>query len=149
MKKKDNQQKEAGELIELVREVIRQELNIKDSTAICIVESVNADGTLSTFDFDVEWEEISQEMFGTIDEIVEDFYNLGFIKTFDDFYKLESKKEKLMELEGFGEKSINNLLESAENSKSNSLERFSIVLYTLVSIFSRQAISANPLKVTS
>ena len=62
------------------------------------------------------------------DEIVEDFYNLGFIKTFDDFYKLESKKEELMELEGFGEKSINNLLESAENSKSNSLERLLFAL---------------------
>lgn len=62
------------------------------------------------------------------DEIVEDFYNLGFIKDFDDFYKLESKKEELMELEGFGEKSINNLLESAENSKANSLERLLFAL---------------------
>lgn len=62
------------------------------------------------------------------DEIVEDFYNLGFIKNFDDFYKLESKKEELMELEGFGEKSINNLLESVESSKSNSLERLLFAL---------------------
>ena len=62
------------------------------------------------------------------DEIVEDFYNLGFIKTFDDFYKLESKKSELMELEGFGEKSINNLLGSVENSKSNSLERLLFAL---------------------
>ncbi len=62
------------------------------------------------------------------DEIVEDFYNLGFIRNIDDFYKLESKKEELMELEGFGEKSISNLLESAENSKSNSLERLLFAL---------------------
>ena len=62
------------------------------------------------------------------EEIVEDFYNLGFIRNFDDFYRLERKKEELMELEGFGEKSISNLLESAENSKSNSLERLLFAL---------------------
>ena len=49
MKKERNQQKEAGELIELVRETIRQELSAKDSTAICIVESINTDGTLNLF----------------------------------------------------------------------------------------------------
>ena len=49
MKKEKNQQKEAGELIELVRETIRQELSAKDSTAICVVESVNTDGTLNLF----------------------------------------------------------------------------------------------------
>ena len=62
------------------------------------------------------------------EEIVEDFYNLGFIRHFDDFYCLERKKEELMELEGFGEKSISNLLESAENSKTNSLERLLFAL---------------------
>ena len=49
MKKEKNQQKEAGELIELVRETISQELSAKDSTAICIGESVSADGGLSLF----------------------------------------------------------------------------------------------------
>lgn len=57
------------------------------------------------------------------DRIVEDFYNMGYLKYFSDFYKLEQYKEDLMLLEGFGEKSINNLLESIEKSKSNSLER--------------------------
>ncbi len=62
------------------------------------------------------------------DEIVEDFYNLGYLKHVDDFYRLERYKEELMELEGFGEKSINNLLDSAENSKSNSLEKLLFAL---------------------
>ena len=62
------------------------------------------------------------------DEIVEDLYNLGFIREIDDFYRLERRKEELMELEGFGEKSISNLLESAENSKLNSLERLLFAL---------------------
>ena len=56
-------------------------------------------------------------------EIVEDFYNLGFIKEITDFYDIEKYKEEIMSLEGFGEKSINNLIESANNSKSNSLEK--------------------------
>ncbi len=62
------------------------------------------------------------------DEIIEDFYNLGYLKHVDDFYRLERYKEELMELEGFGEKSINNLLDSAENSKSNSLEKLLFAL---------------------
>lgn len=57
------------------------------------------------------------------DNIVEDFYNMGYLHSIDEFYTLDSHKEELKELEGFGDKSINNLLNSIENSKSNSLER--------------------------
>ena len=60
---------------------------------------------------------------GLGERIVEDFYNMGYIKDFTDIYKLNNKKEELMELEGFGSKSINNLLESIENSKNNSMEK--------------------------
>lgn len=65
---------------------------------------------------------------GLGERIIEDFYNMGFIKNISDIYRLENHKEDLMELEGFGEKSISNLLESIENSKSNSLEK---VLFAL------------------
>lgn len=57
------------------------------------------------------------------ERIVEDFYNFGYLKNIIDYYHIKEHKEKLKELEGFGEKSINNLLESIETSKSNSLER--------------------------
>ena len=60
---------------------------------------------------------------GIGDRIVEDFYNLGYLKSYEDFYDLKDYKEELMELEGFGAKSINNLLDEIENSKKNSLER--------------------------
>lgn len=62
------------------------------------------------------------------DRIIEDFYNMGFLRKFEDFYKLETNKETLMNLEGFGEKSINNLLDAIENSKANSLERLIFAL---------------------
>jgi len=60
---------------------------------------------------------------GLGEKIIEDFYNLGFIKNITDIYRLDKYKEELTELEGFGDKSINNLLESIENSKHNSLDK--------------------------
>ena len=47
---------------------------------------------------------------------------MGIIKDVTDIYKLKDKKEELIELEGFGSKSVSNLLISIENSKNNSLE---------------------------
>ena len=57
------------------------------------------------------------------ERIVEDFYNMGYLKKISDYYSLKNYKDELMELEGFGEKSISNLLENIEKSKSNSLEK--------------------------
>ena len=57
------------------------------------------------------------------ENIVEDFYNMGYLKRISDYYELYNHKEELMELEGFGEKSINNLLDNIESSKSNSMEK--------------------------
>lgn len=60
---------------------------------------------------------------GLGDEILEDFYNEGFIRTIPDFYHLNEYKESIIELEGYGNKKVNNLLAAIEESKSNSLER--------------------------
>lgn len=60
---------------------------------------------------------------GLGERIIEDFYNLKLIESIPDIYRLESKKKELIELEGFGNKSIENLLNSIESSKKNSLER--------------------------
>lgn len=62
------------------------------------------------------------------ERIIEDFYNMGYLKTIVDFYELKKYKQELMELEGFGEKSIQNLLDGIEDSKKNSLERFLFAL---------------------
>ena len=62
------------------------------------------------------------------DNIIEDFYNMGYIKTPADFYHLDKYKDELMSLEGFGEKSIIKLLASIESSKTNSLERLLFAL---------------------
>ncbi len=65
---------------------------------------------------------------GMGDAIIEDFYNMGYLKKVSDFYHLNVYAENLMILEGFGEKSITNLLTSIENSKKNSLERLIFAL---------------------
>ena len=57
------------------------------------------------------------------ESIIEDFYNMGYLHTIDEYYTLYKHKENLKELEGFGEKSIQNLLDAVEKSKDNSLER--------------------------
>lgn len=62
------------------------------------------------------------------EQVVEDFYNLGFLKNFTDFYRLKDHRQELMELEGFGDKSINKLLSNIEKSKENSLERLLFAL---------------------
>ena len=60
---------------------------------------------------------------GLGDAIVEDLYNLKYVSKISDIYDLEKYKKGIMELEGYGEKSVNNLLDAIESSKSNSLER--------------------------
>lgn len=57
------------------------------------------------------------------ENIVEDFYNMGYLKSIPDYYDLHNYREELKQLEGFGDKSINNLLENIDKSKLNSLER--------------------------
>lgn len=60
---------------------------------------------------------------GLGEKIIEDFYNFNIIKEIPDIYKLKDKKDELMLLEGFKEKKVNNILNSIEKSKENSLER--------------------------
>lgn len=57
------------------------------------------------------------------ERIIEDLYNEGYLRKIEDFYNLYKYKDELMLMEGYGEKSINNLLESINRSKNNSLER--------------------------
>lgn len=60
---------------------------------------------------------------GLGEKIIEDFFNFGFIKEVCDIYLLQSHREDLTRLEGYGEKSITNLIDAIEKSKENSLEK--------------------------
>lgn len=60
---------------------------------------------------------------GLGDRIMEDFYNFKFICNLADIYCLKNHAKDLVRLEGYGDKSVNNMLEAIEKSKENSLER--------------------------
>lgn len=62
------------------------------------------------------------------DNIIEDFYNMGYLKNFSDFYHLKEYKKELMQLEGFGKKSIEKLLDAIEESKHNPLDKLLFAL---------------------
>jgi len=60
---------------------------------------------------------------GLGDRIMEDFYNFKYIGNLADIYSLKDHAQDLTRLEGYGDKSVNNLLQAIERSKENSLER--------------------------
>ena len=48
----------------------------------------------------------------------------GWVKSFKDIYKLDYHREKWKEYDGFGDKSVDKLLDAVENSRKTSLDRF-------------------------
>lgn len=61
---------------------------------------------------------------GLGEEIVSRLYELEFIQDYADIFKLHKKKEDLKKLERFGEKSVENLLKSIEESRKPEYWRF-------------------------
>jgi len=60
---------------------------------------------------------------GMGESVIEDLYNEGFIKDITDIYNIDNYKDELINLEGYGQKKIENLKNAIENSKKNSLEK--------------------------
>ncbi|MBR3288290.1 MAG: NAD-dependent DNA ligase LigA [Lachnospiraceae bacterium] len=54
---------------------------------------------------------------------IETFIEKGFIKEYADLYKLEKHKEKIIEMDGFGEKSYNNIIDAVNNSRETECYR--------------------------
>ncbi len=70
----------------------------------------------------------AMNILGLGERIIEDFYNMGILSDFVSIYHLDERKEELMELEGFGSKSISKLLDNIEESKNRSLEKLVFAL---------------------
>ena len=60
---------------------------------------------------------------GLGEKVAEQFFNQGFIREVSDIYHLYDYREDIISLDGWKDKSIDNLLGSIEKSKGNSLER--------------------------
>lgn len=65
---------------------------------------------------------------GLGESIVELFYNEGLVKNIADIYSLDEHYEELINMPGFGIKSINNLLKAIKDSKNN---KFANLLFGL------------------
>lgn len=60
---------------------------------------------------------------GLGEKTCEEFFAQGFIKNIEDIFLLKNHKEELMNIDGWSNKSVDNLLNSIEVSKHNSLEK--------------------------
>lgn len=65
---------------------------------------------------------------GLSEATLEKFVDLGFIHEFADLFHLDRYQEQILDLEGFGEKSYQNLIESIERARQTTLPR---VIYGL------------------
>ena len=62
---------------------------------------------------------------GLSESTLEKFIELGFVKSFIDIYKLKYKfYNELVDLDGFGKKSVDKLINAIEKSKNTTLDRF-------------------------
>jgi DNA ligase (NAD+) len=60
---------------------------------------------------------------GVGEALIETLIEAGLIKDLSDLYTLDAHSETIMSMERFGEKSVSNMLEAIEKSKSNDLHR--------------------------
>ena len=104
-----------------LKEIINKAAFIKCSSDFTCPEILK--GSLTHFvsrkAFDIE---------GLGQEIITTLVKLGFIKDQSDIFKLLDHRDELEQLDGFGKKSINNLLASIEQSRSVDLSR---LIYSL------------------
>lgn len=54
---------------------------------------------------------------------MEQFVNLGYLKEFADLYHLERYKEEIVSMEGFGEKSYQNMIDAIETSRATTFRQ--------------------------
>ena len=65
---------------------------------------------------------------GMGEKVVEQFFNQGFLTDIYSIYNLKQYREEIIEIDGWSYKSIDNLIEAIEKSKSNSMEKFLFAL---------------------
>ena len=66
----------------------------------------------------------AMNMEGLSEETLKKFLEQGFVENYPDIFRLEEHKTAIMEMEGFGEKSYNNLIASIEKAKDVELPNF-------------------------
>lgn len=67
---------------------------------------------------------VAMDIEGLGEKQIEQLYTLGIIKDISDIYLLKSYEQELLQLDRFGKKKIENLLNAIEKSKENTLDKF-------------------------
>lgn len=135
----------AGDVIPRVEKVIKErrtgeekEFVMPDTCPICNSKLVKKEAAYYCVNDNCEKKQIEKlihyvsrdalNIEGLGEAIIEDFYNLKYIISIKDIYNLKKYRDELMELEGYGAKSIDKLLDNIEDSKKQSLEKFLFAL---------------------
>lgn len=90
-------------------------------TVICDNEDCSAQKIMKLCNF-VGKEQMN--IVGLSEATIEKFVELGIITDFSSFYKIETFKEDILKIEGFKDKSYNNLIKSINSSKKVRLSNF-------------------------
>lgn len=61
---------------------------------------------------------------GLSEQTLQKFIDLGYVKSFKDIMHLKDYSDKIKELDGFGERSVNKLLDYIEKSRNTTLDQF-------------------------
>ena len=75
---------------------------------------------------------------GLSEATLEKFISMGYIREYADIFHLDRYREKIQTMEGFGEKSYQNLIDSIEKARTTTLPR---VIYGLATVEELNAIS--------
>ena len=92
----------------------------KDAMHFCLNPNCDARKVESIIHFSSK---DAMDIEGLGEKVAEEFFAEGFIHDVASIYKLSEHREEVINLEGWKEKSIDNLLQAIEKSKENSLER--------------------------
>jgi DNA ligase (NAD+) len=65
---------------------------------------------------------------GLSEATLEKFFDMGWLETFADIYTLGQYKSEILAMEGFGEKSYANIMQSIEKSRNTTFENFLIAM---------------------
>lgn len=67
---------------------------------------------------------VAMDIEGLGEKQIETLYNLGYLKDISDIYLLKNYETEIMNIERFGKKKVENLLNAIEASKKNTLDKF-------------------------
>ena len=96
------------------------ELVKKDAMHFCLNPNCNSRKIESLIHFSSK---NAMDIEGMGDKVSEQLFAENFINDIPSIYKLYEHKEEIIEMDGWSDKSVTNLLDAIENSKKNSLER--------------------------